>query len=99
MFLACSRLSVSEACEERRRERSERTIKQGGLTFAVTRFFFQSLRSRRLSSRAPLIESLEQARCSGQKPNILKELRHDILSYFFDRQNYCKSIVKPKNNG
>ena len=29
----------------------------------------------------------------------LKELRHDILSHFFDGLNYCSSVSKPKNNG
>ena len=30
---------------------------------------------------------------------VLKELRHDILSHFFDSLNYDKSARKPKNNG
>ena len=29
----------------------------------------------------------------------LKELRHDILSHFFDGLNYGLSAGKPKNNG
>ena len=29
----------------------------------------------------------------------LKELRHDILSHFFDGLNYGVSVGKPKNNG
>ena len=27
------------------------------------------------------------------------ELRHDILSHFFDGLNYGLSVAKPKNNG
>ena len=31
--------------------------------------------------------------------SFLKELRHDILSLFFDGLNYCYSVGKPKNSG
>ena len=30
---------------------------------------------------------------------ILKELRHDILSHFFDGLNHALSVEKPKTNG
>ena len=33
------------------------------------------------------------------KMGLLKELRHDILSHFFDGLNYGLSAGKPKNNG
>ena len=30
---------------------------------------------------------------------ILRELRHEILSHFFDGLNYGESVAKPKKNG
>ena len=30
---------------------------------------------------------------------LLKELRHDIVSHFFDSLNYGLRVAKPKNNG
>ena len=31
--------------------------------------------------------------------SLLKELRHDILSHFFNGLNYGSSVGKPNNNG
>ena len=35
----------------------------------------------------------------GNMSRKLKEPRHNILSHFFDGQNYDSSVWKPKNNG